>query len=71
MQLLGCANLFAFIFFVGFNANAQPEQIKNLDSLAGQFIKYIRSKNSEKIFVITDKEFYVAGEKIWAPSGRQ
>jgi hypothetical protein len=56
--------LFAFIFFVGFKANAQSEQIKNLDSLAGQFIKYIRSTNGEKAFVITDKEFYVAGEKI-------
>jgi TonB-dependent SusC/RagA subfamily outer membrane receptor len=38
---------------------------ENADSLAGRFIKDLRSDTREKLFVQTNKWFYVAGEEIW------
>ncbi|HLY70744.1 MAG TPA: Plug domain-containing protein [Puia sp.] len=48
-----------------FNASGQNEQKGGIDALAGQFIKYIRSADKEKIVVLTDKMFYASGENIW------
>jgi hypothetical protein len=56
---------FGFAIFLYFNANAQTEQKGGIDALAGQFIKYIRSADKEKIIVLTDKMFYASGENIW------
>src|ERR1700722_10718965 len=36
-----------------------------MDSLARQFVNYIRSEKKEKVIVLTDKSFYLAGETIW------
>jgi TonB-dependent SusC/RagA subfamily outer membrane receptor len=57
--------LSGFIIFLSFNANGQNEQKGGIDALAGQFIKYIRSSDKEKIIVLTDKMFYASGENIW------
>jgi hypothetical protein len=59
---LPCQKLLStfFIFFC-LKAGAQP----NLDSLAGRFVRHIRSEKKEKIVVLTDKSFYLAGETIW------
>jgi TonB-dependent SusC/RagA subfamily outer membrane receptor len=45
--------------------NIHSQQSIDLDLLAGRFIKYIRSDKKEKIIVLTDKEFYRAGETVW------
>ena len=38
---------------------------ENADSLAGRFIKELRTDTREKLFVQTNKWFYIAGEEIW------
>jgi TonB-dependent Receptor Plug Domain len=39
--------------------------LENADSLAGRFIKELRTDTREKLFVQTNKWFYVAGEELW------
>ncbi|HEY4874267.1 MAG TPA: hypothetical protein VIH86_01725, partial [Puia sp.] len=56
---------FGFAIFLYFNANAQSVEKGGIDALAGQFIKYIRSADKEKIIVLTDKMFYASGENLW------
>jgi hypothetical protein len=53
--------LLALCMALSLNAGAQS----NLDSLAGRFVRHIRSDKKEKIVVLTDKSFYLAGETIW------
>jgi hypothetical protein len=36
-----------------------------LDSVSGQLIKNIRSKQTEALFILTDKSIYKTGESIW------
>ena len=45
-------------------ANAQ-KNIENTDSLAGRFISDVRAGTTEKIFVQTNKNIFVAGEELW------
>ena len=45
--------------------HAQKTQVSALDSLAGNFIKYLRKSPGEKILLNTDKWFYLSGETIW------
>jgi hypothetical protein len=44
---------------------AKADGQAGLDSLAGRFVKYVRSDNTEKVLILTDKAFYSAGETIW------
>ncbi|HLY70745.1 MAG TPA: Plug domain-containing protein [Puia sp.] len=57
--------LSGFIIFLYLNSSGQNEQKGGIDALAGQFIKYIRTTDKEKIIVLTDKMFYASGENIW------
>src|SRR5579863_5476806 len=57
--------LSGFIIFLYLNSSGQNEQKGGIDALAGQFIKYIRTADKEKIIVLTDKMFYASGENIW------
>jgi hypothetical protein len=45
-------------------ANAQ-KNIENTDSLAGRFISDVRAGTTEKLFVQTNKNIFVAGEELW------
>ena len=54
--------LFLFSGLAGYDQTT-PEHL--LDSLAGSFIKSIRRNPQEKIYLHTDKWFYVAGETAW------
>jgi hypothetical protein len=49
------------LILAGMRADGQAA----LDSLAGHFMRYIKSDNTEKIFVLTDKAFYGTGETMW------
>ena len=51
-------------FLSSAEAFSQTPAFVSIDSLAGQFIKSIRSEYREKIFLQTDKWFYVAGEDL-------
>lgn len=53
--------LLVFCMVLSLKAGAQVP----MDSLARQFVNYIRSEKKEKIIVLTDKAFYVAGETMW------
>ena len=52
------------LLFFTFQLSAQ-NNVENADSLAGRFIKELRIDPKEKVFVQTNKWFYVAGEEIW------
>ena len=45
-------------------ATAQ-KNIENTDSLAGRFISDVRAGTTEKLFVQTNKNIFVAGEELW------
>ena len=45
-------------------ATAQ-KSIENTDSLAGRFISDVRAGTTEKLFVQTNKNIFVAGEELW------
>ncbi|HMH34274.1 MAG TPA: hypothetical protein VK543_14650, partial [Puia sp.] len=51
-----------FSVFCGYAQNAPTSA---LDSLAGNFIKYLRKSPGEKVLLNTDKWFYLSGETIW------
>jgi hypothetical protein len=53
--------LLIFCMVLSLKAGAQVP----MDSLARQFVNYIRSEKKEKVIVLTDKAFYVAGETMW------
>src|ERR1700722_1707197 len=53
--------LLAFCVILSLKINAQS----SLDSLAGRFVRHIRSDKKEKLIILTDKTFYLAGENIW------
>ncbi|HXB10146.1 MAG TPA: TonB-dependent receptor plug domain-containing protein [Puia sp.] len=53
--------LLAALALLTLRAHAQS----GTDELAGQFIKYIRADHPEKIILLTDKNYYTAGETIW------
>jgi hypothetical protein len=53
--------LLTFCIFLCLKASAQV----SVDSLAGRFVRQIISEKKEKIVVLTDKSFYLAGETIW------
>jgi TonB-dependent SusC/RagA subfamily outer membrane receptor len=55
----------AAIFLLSLVQKIHSQQRIDLDLLAGRFIKYVRSDKKEKIIVLTDKEFYRAGETVW------
>jgi hypothetical protein len=56
------------IYFLSFlssiKAFSQTPSFVSIDSLAGRFVKSIRFEYKEKIFLHTDKWFYVAGEEL-------
>ena len=61
--------LFKQIFFLILLLNTskvfnQTWKVLSIDSLAGQFIKNLRTDKRVKLFVQTDKWFYVAGEEM-------
>ncbi len=47
------------------HSNLQSQSTKDIDSIAGHLITNLRSKNSEKILLQTDRSVYYAGETIW------
>ena len=59
---LSCQN---FLIAVCLLTSATVCGQSSLDSVAGQFVKYVRADRKEKIIVLTDKSFYSAGEDIW------
>mgnify|MGYP006189216017 CR=1 FL=1 len=52
------------ILLFGYFATAQ-KNIENTDSLAGRFISDVRAGTTEKLFVQTNKNIFVAGEELW------
>jgi len=54
-----------YFLLAGFLTYPQSRSIVNIDQVAGQFIKMVRSDSSEKVIAFTDKWFYQAGEEIW------
>ncbi len=50
--------------FLALITNAQIN-IENTDSLAGRFISDLRAGTTEKLFVQTNKNIFVAGEELW------
>ena len=63
-----CIKKYVFILlsvFSGCLVQAQNSKESNLDQLAGQLVRNIRSRPSESIFVQTDKLLYPAGGNIW------
>jgi hypothetical protein len=56
--------LITFIFFLVLSFEGFGQGLI-LDSLVAQFNHYQHKRIQEKIFVHTDKNFYVAGEIIW------
>ena len=50
--------------FLALITNAQTN-IENTDSLAGRFISDLRAGTTEKLFVQTNKNIFVAGEELW------
>ena len=61
-MLLPCQKpLLVFCMVLSLKAGAQS----SLDSLAGRFVRHIRSDKKEKLIILTDKTFYLAGENIW------
>lgn len=59
---LSCQNFLITVFlFTSITVCGQS----SLDSVAGQFAKYVRAERKEKTIVLTDKPFYKAGEDIW------
>jgi hypothetical protein len=49
----------------GFYSYSQTEHNPDIDQVAGQFVKMLRSDPKEKINFYTDKWLYQAGEDIW------
>jgi hypothetical protein len=59
---LSCQNLLLAVgLTIAVSANGQS----SLDDVAGKFVKYVRADRKEKLIVLTDKPFYLAGESIW------
>ncbi|HVX49035.1 MAG TPA: TonB-dependent receptor plug domain-containing protein, partial [Chitinophagaceae bacterium] len=52
-------------FFAIKNVTAQNALFNVADSLAGDFVKSIRSRDKEKIILQTDRKVYAAGEQVW------
>lgn len=44
---------------------SQNSSVNTVDSLAGEFVKSIRNNDREKVILQTDRNVYIAGEKIW------
>ena len=53
--------LFCFLYQPAFS----QVQISFLDSLSGKFLRYCEVYPREELYVHTDREEYIAGEKIW------
>ncbi|MFL5788908.1 MAG: TonB-dependent receptor plug domain-containing protein [Flavisolibacter sp.] len=53
------------ILLASFIVNAQNDNIQRLDSFSGEFIKKIRSVESEKAWLVSNKSIYTAGERLW------
>src|SRR5437763_3268471 len=53
------------ILLASFIVNAQNYNIQRLDSFSGEFIKYIRTAESEKAWLVSNKSIYTAGEHLW------
>lgn len=56
--------IIAGVIFILTNGMGYAQSVLGIDSLGGSFIRDIRNNNEEKIFVQTDKWFYIAGENI-------
>src|ERR1700680_3581337 len=61
---MGRLKQISFFLLIATKAFNQNTQVLGIDSLAGQFIKNLRTDKSVKLFVQTDKWFYIAGEEI-------
>jgi hypothetical protein len=59
---LSCQNL---LLAAGLTFAAAAHGQSSIDALAGKFVTYVRADRKEKVIVVTDKSFYVAGESIW------
>jgi len=62
-RLLKSIFILSFLF-LALLSNAQTN-IENTDSLAGRFISDLRASTTEKLFVQTNKNIFVAGEELW------
>ncbi len=56
-----CAGFFIFLMIRGFLSAQDPQA----DTLQHQFSRYQSGALQEKLFVHTDKTFYLAGETVW------
>ena len=57
-------NTFFFLFLIGFSASIKG-QLSVPDSLEGLFYNQLSVFPQEKIYLHTDKPYYITGEKIW------
>jgi len=56
---------FLVILFILLLCKTQMQAQEPLTAIPGQFKQYCNNTHSEKMYVHTDKEFYVAGELLW------
>ena len=50
---------------IALTAHAQNDSYNLVDTIAGRFVKNLRTTDKEKIILLTDRKIYAAGEKIW------
>ena len=54
-----------FFGFLALTAIVEAQSVSLLDSAVINFVKYIKQFPQEKIYLQTDKPYYISGEKIW------
>jgi hypothetical protein len=65
---LSCQNL---LLAAGLSFAVAAHGQSSIDELAGKFVTYVRSGRKEKVFVVTDKSFYSAGESMYRGVGER
>ena len=56
--------ILSFLFFT-LTITAQEQSVLSLDSVVSNFVQHFRQTPQEKIYLQTDKPYYISGEKIW------
>ena len=57
--------IFYCVLTMGIAGKCQNTPADSLNIIAGNFIRHLRKNPTEKIYLTTDKWFYIAGQRIW------